>query len=234
MTVDKDRKRIIRDRMKKTGESYTAARVQILSRKKTVNRPAPAATVDFAKLAGMSNDKVAQATGRTWREWTELLDAEDASTMRHRDIALMVHEKYGVREWWTQTVTVGYERIKGLRDRGQRRGGGYEMTKSRTFNVPVECCSRRGPMTGSDVGGSAASRQPCAKRRHPNRYGCNGRTGRSSPCSSPPRVRRRAWSHLRIRTCRARPPRKKRKSSGPTGWTAWPRCWQRGLLGQAV
>ena len=138
MTVDKDRKRIIRDRMKKTGESYTAARVQILSKKKTVNRPAPAATVDFAKLAGMSNDKVAQATGRTWREWTELLDAEDASTMRHRDIALMVHEKYGVREWWTQTVTVGYERIKGLRDRGQRRGGGYEMTKSRTFNVPVD------------------------------------------------------------------------------------------------
>ena len=63
MTVDKDRKRIIRDRMKKTGESYTAARVQILSKKKTVNRPAPAATVDFAKLAGMSNDKVAQATG---------------------------------------------------------------------------------------------------------------------------------------------------------------------------
>ena len=34
MTVDKDRKRIIRDRMKKTGESYTAARVQILSKRK--------------------------------------------------------------------------------------------------------------------------------------------------------------------------------------------------------
>ena len=34
-------------------------------------------------------------------------------------------------------VTVGYERIRGLRDRGQRRGGGYEANKSRTFNVPV-------------------------------------------------------------------------------------------------
>ena len=137
MTVNKDRKRIIRDRMKKTGESYTAARMHILSKKKTVGRPAPAPTVDFAKLAGMRDDKIAQATGRTWREWTELLDAEDAFRKRHRDIALIVHEKYGVREWWTQTVTVGYERIKGLRDRGQRRGGGYETTKSRTFNVPV-------------------------------------------------------------------------------------------------
>ena len=40
--------------------------------------------------------------------------------------------------WWTQTVTVGYERIKGLRARGQRRDGTYEASKSRTFNVPVE------------------------------------------------------------------------------------------------
>jgi len=35
-------------------------------------------------------------------------------------------------------VTVGYERIRGLRDRGQRRGGGYTASKSRTFHVPVE------------------------------------------------------------------------------------------------
>jgi uncharacterized protein YndB with AHSA1/START domain len=34
-------------------------------------------------------------------------------------------------------VTVGYERIRGLRERGQRRGGGYEASKSRTFPVPV-------------------------------------------------------------------------------------------------
>ncbi|HSQ02406.1 MAG TPA: hypothetical protein VLN59_00135, partial [Burkholderiales bacterium] len=40
-------------------------------------------------------------------------------------------------DWWTQTVTVGYERIKGLRARGQQRNSTYEMTKSRTFNVPV-------------------------------------------------------------------------------------------------
>ena len=142
MTRDKDRKRIIRDRMNKTGESYTAARVQILSKARPIKRPAPAPTLDYAKLAGMSDDKVAQATGRAWREWTQVLDGENASTMRHRDIALLVHEKYGVREWWTQTVTVGYERIKGLRDRGQRRGGAYETTKSKTFNVPVNALFR--------------------------------------------------------------------------------------------
>jgi hypothetical protein len=136
MTRNKDQKRIIRTRMKKTGESYTAARAQILSRTKAkaVAKPEP----EYSALAGMSDEKVRQATGRTWREWTQVLDAVDASEMKHRDIAQLVHEKYGVREWWTQTVTVGYERIKGLRDRGQRRGGGYESTKSKTFNVPVD------------------------------------------------------------------------------------------------
>jgi hypothetical protein len=39
MTVDKDVKRVIRTRMQKTGESYTAARAQILSRTKPVETP---------------------------------------------------------------------------------------------------------------------------------------------------------------------------------------------------
>ena len=40
-------------------------------------------------------------------------------------------------DWWTQTVTVGYERIKGLRAIGQRRDGGYEANKSKTFAAPA-------------------------------------------------------------------------------------------------
>ena len=37
----------------------------------------------------------------------------------------------------SQSVTVGYERIRGLRAIGQRRGGGFEASKSRTFAAPV-------------------------------------------------------------------------------------------------
>src|SRR5262249_10535043 len=48
-----------------------------------------------------------------------------------------VHERYKVPDWWTQAVTVGYERIKGLRAIGQRRGGAYEASKSKVFAVPV-------------------------------------------------------------------------------------------------
>ena len=140
MTRDKDRKRIIRSRMTKTGESYTAARAQILS--KANHRQPVAPPIDYAKLAGMSDDRVSAKTGRTWKQWTEVLDRDDASGMPHRDIAELVHGRHGVGDWWAQTVTVGYERIKGLRDRGQRRGGGYETNKSRTYNVPVNTLFR--------------------------------------------------------------------------------------------
>lgn len=136
MTRDKDRKRIIRARMAKTGESYTTARAHVLARPGSTQaaRPAP---VDLAALAGMSDEKIAGKTGRTWRQWVRTLDEDGAAAMPHREIAAIVHRKHGVGDWWAQSVTVGYERIKGLRDRGQRRGGGYEAGKSRTFNVAV-------------------------------------------------------------------------------------------------
>jgi hypothetical protein len=135
MPRDKDRKRIIRARMKKTGESYTAARAHIISRADV--KPPAARAVDHAALAGMSDAKVAAKTGRTWQEWVRALDADRAATMPHRGIAEIVHKKHGIGDWWAQTVTVGYERIKGLRERGQRRSGAYEAGKSRTFNIPV-------------------------------------------------------------------------------------------------
>jgi len=129
MPIQKDLKRLVRSRMKKTGEAYTAARVQVLKKKE------PA--VDYAAVAGMSDDAVRKQTGRNWAEWTSWLDAERASEKPHREIVALV-SSLGTPGWWTQMVTVGYERIRGLRDRGQSRGGSYEATKSRTFNVPVQ------------------------------------------------------------------------------------------------
>jgi hypothetical protein len=128
MPKQKDLKRLIRSRMKKTGEAYTAARLRVLSKRE----PAP----DFARVAGMSDASVRARTGRTWAEWVGLLDAAGAAAKPHREIVARV-SSLGAGSWWSQMVTVGYERLRGLRDRGQRRGGGYEATKSRTFAVPV-------------------------------------------------------------------------------------------------
>ena len=140
MTHDKDLKRIIRNRMKTTGEAYTTARTHVVARAATASRPPAAASrpaVDHAAIAGKSDDTMKRQTGHTWTEWVRLLDASDAATMAHRDIAQLVHDKYAISGWWSQTVTVGYERLKGLREVGQRLSGAYEVSKSKTLNVPV-------------------------------------------------------------------------------------------------
>lgn len=132
MTRNKDLKRLVRARMKKTGEAYTSARAQITRKSTTTPNPK-----DYAKLAGMSDAVIKQKTGCNWVRWVTALDHHGAEHMSHGEIAKLVSEKYKVPSWWTQAVTVGYERIKGLRARGQRRDGTFEATKSRTFNVPV-------------------------------------------------------------------------------------------------
>ncbi len=57
--------------------------------------------------------------------------------MSHREITRLVDDQSDCGGWWAQSVTVGYERIKGLRDVGQRRGGTYDASKSKTLPVPI-------------------------------------------------------------------------------------------------
>jgi hypothetical protein len=143
MPRQKDLKRLVRARMKKTGEAYTTARSQILKKPRSKPSARVAATLssapkqDYAALAGMSDASIKAKTGCTWERWVKSLDHLGADKMSHAEIAELVSRKYKVGDWWTQTVAVGYERIKGLRARGQRRDGSYEATKSRTFDVPV-------------------------------------------------------------------------------------------------
>jgi hypothetical protein len=57
--------------------------------------------------------------------------------MTHTEIAKHLRDAHKLSSWWAQMVTVGYERITGLRERGQRRGGLYEVGVSKTVGVPV-------------------------------------------------------------------------------------------------
>lgn len=156
MPKQKDLKRLVRTRMQNTGEAYTAARAQVVARNTARNNVTArnatqgrvvartAATdpvqsppsLDFAASAGLSDASVGRATGRTWAQWVELLDRARAAEKPHHEIAQFVLS-LGTSSWWTQMVTVGYERIRGLRERGQSRGGAHAASKSRTFPVPV-------------------------------------------------------------------------------------------------
>jgi uncharacterized protein YndB with AHSA1/START domain len=132
MPKQKDLKRLIRSRMKKTGEAYTAARAQLVKKSEPTLSDS-----NYGGVAGISDASVGKRTGRTWAQWVGVLDRAGAARKPHREIARYVLS-LGTPSWWSQMVTVGYERIRGLRERGQRRGGGYAASKSRTFPVPVD------------------------------------------------------------------------------------------------
>ena len=86
----------------------------------------------------MSDETLVEKTGRSWAEWVGLLDEWAARERPHREIAAYLTDERKLPGWWAQTVTVGYERARGLRAPGQRRGGGFEMTVSKTVAAPLE------------------------------------------------------------------------------------------------
>jgi hypothetical protein len=133
MPTQKDLKRIVRSRMRKTGESYTTARSHVLRRREprpVEHRPT------YAEWAGKADETVKAKTGRDWAEWVKVLDAAGVARKPRPEIVRYV-SSLGTSDWWSQMVTVGYERIKGLREIGQRHGGEYAASKSRTFAMSL-------------------------------------------------------------------------------------------------
>lgn len=129
MTEHKSFKRLVRARMEKTGESYTAARAVLLA----AEEPEPDGTV----VLTLSDEAIRRRTGRGWETWFDLLDAWDATERRHAEVARWLADEHGLDGWSAQSVTVSYERARGLRAVGQRPHG-FSVTASRTVAVDVD------------------------------------------------------------------------------------------------
>jgi hypothetical protein len=129
MTRHRSFKRLVRARMQKTGESYTAARAVLLAADESVDRP-PLAT---------SDDSIRERTGRGWEEWFDLLDGWGAAELQHREIARRVATELAIDPlaWNAQAITLSYERARGLRAAGQRSDG-FAVSAQKTVPVGVE------------------------------------------------------------------------------------------------
>jgi hypothetical protein len=79
----------------------------------------------------VSDEAVQAKTGRTWAEWFSVLDAAGARQMSHKAIVAYLHEHHDIGAWWEQSVTVTYEKARGLRDEHQKPDG-YEVSSSKT------------------------------------------------------------------------------------------------------
>jgi len=131
MTEHRSFKRLVRTRMAKTGESYTAARAVLLAGRE----PEP----DGKPLLVAPDEVIRRRTGRGWEEWFDLLDREGLAGRPHRDISRWVADFLGVvpLAWPAQAVTKSYERIRGGLAIGEHEDG-FAVTASRTVAVPVE------------------------------------------------------------------------------------------------
>ncbi len=128
MTKQRSFKRLVRTRMEKTGESYTAARAVLLT-----------ATEEKPVLA-TSDDAIRERTGRGWEEWFDALDEWGAADRTRRDIARWVAERQGgihPLAWNAQAVAHSYQLARGLREVGEHEDG-FTLTASKTVGVPVE------------------------------------------------------------------------------------------------
>src|SRR5262245_17532713 len=92
------------------------------------------ATTKTNKTA-VGDDSIRAKTGKDWSEWFRLLDREKAAKLPHREIAKLLASKHKVSGWWSQMITVEYERARGLRAMHQQAGG---FTIGVTKTLPVD------------------------------------------------------------------------------------------------
>ena len=87
-----------------------------------------------------SDKAVLKSTGKKWEEWFSILNSI-GKRMEHKDIASYLHKEFQVTGWWSQMITVAYEKEKGLRENHQRPDG-YSISVSKVIGVSVATLHR--------------------------------------------------------------------------------------------
>lgn len=132
MTKQEAFKKRVRARMQATGERYSAARRVLLARTGGRHGRVWVAEPETADAS------VSAATGKSWDEWCDVIDAWPGRTEGHTATAAYLRETHDVDAWWAQTITIGYERITGLRLPYQRPDGTFTASKSMTISINTD------------------------------------------------------------------------------------------------
>ena len=85
----------------------------------------------------IADERVHAATGKHWDQWFALLDKWGAAKKEHKAIAIYLSREQGVAPWWSQMVTVEYERARGRREVNQTARG-FEVQVQRTLPAGIE------------------------------------------------------------------------------------------------
>ncbi len=153
MTDAKKLKRKIRDRASRTGESYAAARRHVLAqvddqRQKRSQQAASEARTAPATGA-VSEARCIEKTGHGFDYWFAVLDRFGAPKKGHTAAATHLREDHDVSAWYSQSITVLYERARGIRVLNQASSGSHQVSVSRVLPAPFEAAQRC--LTEADV-----------------------------------------------------------------------------------
>ena len=131
MTAHATFKKRIRSRMAKTGERYGAARRALISR----SEGADSDDRVWASPPEHPDESVIEHTGKSWNQWCDLIDTWPEAADGHAAVAARVLEEFDVTGWWSQGITVGWERITGRRLVNQMSDGTFTAAVSRTITI---------------------------------------------------------------------------------------------------
>lgn len=152
MTQAAKLKDVIRTRAKKTGESYTTARRHVLASRPSRPRlslppvekfptaEAPVARpVKEARIARgeVSNAAAIKRTGHGLDYWFKVLD-RFGTGHGHTKTAQYLHSTHKLPGWYAQSITVTWERARGLRQENQSCTGAFQVSVSRSIAATVD------------------------------------------------------------------------------------------------
>jgi hypothetical protein len=162
MTRARALKQTIRARAAKTGERYTTARRHVLrdAHMKTTgasaapsapaapdlpaapsppaapSRTQPHPVAPGAPATGSVSDaKSREKTGHSLDHWFAVLDRFGAVEKGHTAAARHLRDIHKVDSWYSQGITVAYERARGVRAVNQRRDGDFEVSVSKVMTA---------------------------------------------------------------------------------------------------
>jgi uncharacterized protein YndB with AHSA1/START domain len=84
------------------------------------------------------DETVIAKTGKSISQWYAILDEFDGPRKGHKAMADHLAKGYGLDLWYSQNITVGYERERGIRELGQRSDGFFAVDVSKKIEAPVD------------------------------------------------------------------------------------------------
>lgn len=128
MPIDQNRVHRLNELMGPSARRYRQLRSQL-----SAQESADSEAQDLTARPDVSEERVREHTGRGWQEWVDLIDAGPGRKATHAAIAEWVDQEHRVGGWWAQGITVGYERITGLRLPGQMPDGTFSVSRTKTL-----------------------------------------------------------------------------------------------------